>query len=659
MNKTYTRNLLLMIIVASIINFSCRKNDIQIIIPDNSNPDLVTKVTTTISGFVTNENDEAMPGAIVRVGSAFLNTDQFGYFEIKNVEVNETAATFSVSKVGYFKLTKTFMAKEGKGSFFRVKLSRRDVIGTIDAANGGNVSLSNGTTISLPANGVKSTSTGASYTGAISVYSHYIDPTAADIAGIMPGDLRGLRTNGDLNVLDSYGMLEVELTGASGELLQIADGKKATLTMAIPSSLTATAPATIPLWYFDETTGLWKEEGTANKVGNQYVGEVSHFSTWNCDNPKPHVPYHCRLVYSDGSPASNVEVKLIEENYYGGGTNHGFTDENGEIFGGVQANAQVRMEVRGLAFQNCVLLLNQTFTTSSTPIDMGELRVNSNSINEANISGSVNDCNNLSLSDGKIFLEKNGYYEIHYCNSNGEFNFRTYLCGSSVASQIYAQDLITNSFSNPIYFQINSGNNVVPAIRVCDSTALVTICGQTWMTRDLIIDHYRNGDIIPNVLDELQWANLTTGACYKETYPININGVTYMYTFNCYNWYALNDPRGFVPAGYHIPSDSEWTSLENCLGGAAIAGGALKDTGTAFWASPNVGATNSSGFSARCAEMYRDFDGQFLNGAGFWWSSTDSSSTSAYSRYLVNNSSSVFRFVSDKNFGFAVRLIKD
>ena len=142
------------------------------------------------------------------------------------------------------------MAKEGKGSFFRVKLSRRDVIGTIDAANGGNVSLSNGTTISLPANGVKSTSTGASYTGAISVYSHYIDPTAADIAGIMPGDLRGLRTNGDLNVLDSYGMLEVELTGASGELLQIADGKKATLTMAIPASLNMTCvllPATGPV----------------------------------------------------------------------------------------------------------------------------------------------------------------------------------------------------------------------------------------------------------------------------------------------------------------------------------------------------------------------------------------------------------------------------
>ena len=97
MNKRITRNLLLLIFSASIIIFSCRKNDIQIIIPDNSNPDLVTKVTTTISGFVTNENDEAMSGAIVRVGSAFLNTDQFGYFEIKNVEVNETAATFNVS----------------------------------------------------------------------------------------------------------------------------------------------------------------------------------------------------------------------------------------------------------------------------------------------------------------------------------------------------------------------------------------------------------------------------------------------------------------------------------------------------------------------------------------------------------------------------------
>ena len=210
--------------------------------------------------------------------------------------------------------------------------------------------------------------------------------------------------------------------------------------------------------------------------------------------------------------------------------------------------------------------------------------------------------------------------------------------------------------------QINSGNNVVPAIRVCDSTALVTICGQTWMTRDLIIDHYRNGDTIPDIFDELQWANLTTGACYKATYPIFINGITYMYTFNCYNWYALNDPRGFVPAGYHIPSDLEWTTLENCLGGAATAGGALKDTGTTFWDSPNVGATNSSGFTARCAGIYRDFDGQFLAGMGtdgFWWSSTDSSSTLAFARHLLPNSSSIYRLSAHKNFGFAVRLIKD
>ena len=522
MKNNITRNLFLIIISISAVIFSCRKNDIQIIIPDNSNPDLVTKVTTTISGFVTNENDEAMSGAIVRVGSAFLNTDQFGYFEIKNVEVNETAATFNVSKVGYFKLTKTFMAKEGKSAFFRIKLTPKTPIGTIDAASGGDVSLSNGTTISLPADGVKNASTGVSYTGSITVSAHYIDPTAADIAGIMPGDLRGLRTNGDLNVLDSYGMLEVELTGASGELLQIADGKKATLTMAIPSSLTATAPATIPLWYFDETTGLWKEEGSANKVGNQYIGEVAHFSYWNCDNPHPHLPYHCRLVYSDGSPAANVEVVLSEMNYYGGGTNHGFTDENGEIFGGVQANAQVMMVVNGVSFSNCTIYYNNTFSTTSVPVDMGNIILNTSVASAAHVSGTLKNCDNSVITNGRIIYFENNQYHICYTNTNGEFNYNTTIC-FPMPSVFYGQDLTNNTQATPAYFTLNPGNNIINPILICSNNINgITINNQIWMDANLDVDHYRNGDPIPQVTNPSEWATLTTGAwCYNDNDSIN------------------------------------------------------------------------------------------------------------------------------------------
>ena len=89
------------------------------------------------------------------------------------------------------------------------------------------------------------------------------------------------------------------------------------------------------------------------------------------------------------------------------------------------------------------------------------------------------------------------------------------------------------------------------------------------------------------------WATLTTGAyCYY-----NNDSATYAATYGkLYNWYAVNDPRGLAPAGWHVPSDAEWTELINCLGGEDVAGGKMKAV-SALWYSPNTGATNSSGFT--------------------------------------------------------------
>ncbi len=590
MKNNITRFLFISVITA-LLFAACQKSGIEpLVYPDNSNPDLTSKVHASISGFVTDENNVAMQDAIIRVGNAFVNTDQYGYFEIKNVEFSKTAATFSISKNEYFKLTKTFMANEGKSSFFRIKLTHKTIIGTINATNGGDVSLINGTMISLPVESVKNASTGVGYTGVISVSAHYIDPTAADIAGILPGDLRGLRTNGDLNVLDSYGMLEVELTGASGELLQIADGKKATLTMAIPSSLTATAPATIPLWYFDETTGLWKEEGSANKVGNQYVGEVAHFSTWNCDNPHPHVPEHCRILNEDGTPAVNIEVRLFEEGY-GGHCNHGFTDANGEIFGGAPANAFVRMEI--IAGNACgSILFSRLFTTSTEPVDLGDITMPSQINIESHITGSVKDCSGNPVSNGRIILNKNGFFECRYLSSNGTYDFISYLCSGTAPAQIFAQDINNNSQSNSLNVNLIVGNNNMPDISACGN--ITNLCNQVWMGKNLNVLTYRNGDAIPQVTDATEWLNLTTGAwCWYNNDSTNdpIYG-------KLYNWYAVNDPRGLAPMGWHIPAESEWGELIDCNGGQAFAGGALKETGLSHWLTPNMGATNNSGFGA-------------------------------------------------------------
>lgn len=146
----------------------------------------------------------------------------------------------------------------------------------------------------------------------------------------------------------------------------------------------------------------------------------------------------------------------------------------------------------------------------------------------------------------------------------------------------------------------------------------ITLCNQTWMLYNLNVSTYRNGDPIPQVTDPIQWNSLTTGAwCYYNNDPST--EATYG---KLYNWYAVNDPRGLAPAGWRIPNNSDWSSLESCLGGYFVAGGTLKEAGTSHWESPNTGATNSSGFTALPGGS-RSGGGNFtfLGTSGFWWSS--------------------------------------
>ena len=184
----------------------------------------------------------------------------------------------------------------------------------------------------------------------------------------------------------------------------------------------------------------------------------------------------------------------------------------------------------------------------------------------------------------------------------------------------------------------------------------VIIGSQVWAKRNLDVAYYRNGDPIPQVTDPTQWANMTTGAwCYYNNDPAN--GAIYG---KLYNWYAVNDPRGLAPEGWHVPSDAEWTTLTTFLGGASVAGGKLKETGTTHWLSPNTGATNETGFTA-LPGGWRTENGSstYLGISGDWWTTTTSSSNSAWDRYIANTLIIVDAVSILKNEGLSIRLIKD
>ena len=181
----------------------------------------------------------------------------------------------------------------------------------------------------------------------------------------------------------------------------------------------------------------------------------------------------------------------------------------------------------------------------------------------------------------------------------------------------------------------------------------VTIGTQVWTSKNLNVSTYRNGDVIPQVQDANAWKNLTTGAwCYYTNDASN--GTKYG---KLYNWYAVNDPRGLAPKGYHIPTAAEWTKLTDYLGGESEAGTKMKST--SGWGE-NDNGTNSSGFSGLPGSA-RYVNGAFQSEAinGYWWSSTEYDTDNAWFRNLYYYDGNVNRDFSFKEVGFSVRCLRD
>jgi len=181
---------------------------------------------------------------------------------------------------------------------------------------------------------------------------------------------------------------------------------------------------------------------------------------------------------------------------------------------------------------------------------------------------------------------------------------------------------------------------------------IVRIGNQEWMSENLNVTHYRNGDPIPQVQDPEEWMSVTTGAwCYYGN--SEENGKTYG---KLYNWYAVNDPRGLAPEGWHIPTEKEWKQLEETLGGYLIAGGKMKSI--SLWENPNYGATNESGFNALPGGFRGSF-GKFHNIGRFnyFWSSSEDNVNFAWATSLKYGSSAVIHTTDEKTYGFYIRCV--
>ena len=186
--------------------------------------------------------------------------------------------------------------------------------------------------------------------------------------------------------------------------------------------------------------------------------------------------------------------------------------------------------------------------------------------------------------------------------------------------------------------------------------AAVKIGDQIWMKENLRTTRYNDNTDIPLVVDGSSWIALNTpGFCWYDN-----DDAKNKYVYGAlYNWYTVNTGK-LCPAGWHVPSDEEWTILTTYLGGESVAGGKLKESGTTHWSSPNAGAINSSDFAALPGGN-RDSDGTFYSVGyyGHWWSTTEFVGATVWLRGLYYDFNSLGRVYYAKKDAYSVRCIKD
>jgi uncharacterized protein (TIGR02145 family) len=409
------------------------------------------------------------------------------------------------------------------------------------------------------------------------------------------------------------------------------------------------------------------------------VGQVSHFSFWNCDVPMDYI--QLTGVVQTGGAALSGAVVTVTSTSMGSATD--YTGPTGNFGGYVPAGEPLTLTVSlGCAGGSYQVVHTQQLGVLTANTNVGTIAVSSP--NTTVVSGSIVDCDGQPLAQGYVLA--NG--EAVFANG-GQFSFSTCAGGSItltgidpvggassvavtvslVGSVVDAGQLEACAQSGGSEGHLNPDVDYGSIVDVQGNAYATVIIGdQEWMAENLRTTGYQNGEQINIPNNSSEFYSATTGLVMNTLNSPDWNAPRGKF----YNWYAITDPRKVCPFGWHIPTDVEWQTLETELGmpnfelnsngptmrgESTNVGGKIKSEGFQFWGSPNEGATNVVGFSALPSGA-ANFPGENTY-SGWFWSSTEGASSDAWVRLMTRNSGGIRRSLEYKGGGFSVRCIRD
>ena len=453
--------LYLILLCASISFVSCDESSDN----NNSNGNFADNFGNAVSrdfiGQVVDVNGNPVQNAAVKIGSTTEQTDVNGVFVINNANVYERFAYITAKKAGYIDGSRSMVPTSGKNNV-KIMLLPSTPVATIASGATSEVDLPSGTKVTF--DGSFADESGNAYSGSVSVAMYHLEASNPNIGSIMPGMLYGEDSIGEEAVLSTFGMMNVELRGSGGQKLQIAEGHTAEITMAIDPSQMATAPSTIPLWHFDEAAGYWIQEGTATKQGNMYVGDVSHFSWWNCDTFASVVSLTVSVQDSDGNPISNVGVGLtiISTNFNSSIQSTGST---GQVTGQIPGNQSLLLNL----YDNCGnIVYTSTIGPFSSNTVLPTITLTSVMVTAIEVEGHLFQCDGSDVTNGYVMLIY-GNQTLLSPVSNGAFSFNTLVCDSNIGFTVTGYDYDNLQSTGEIAYTFTDPVTNIGSITTCNT----------------------------------------------------------------------------------------------------------------------------------------------------------------------------------------------
>lgn len=427
-------------------------------------PEVIVATTGDVLGYVYDDSGNPVSGATVRMLTESTTTDGYGVFKFRNTELDQQGTYLTVQKGGYILGSDMVYGVEGAKHTVRVQLMALTESGKFANGAGGTVSVDGGGQVVFAANSIENQD-GTAYAGDVIVTAKRLASDDPFLSDLMPGSLLAIDEEGSTRTLGTMGMVAVELRSPAGAELNLKPGTTAKVTFPIATNQQEAAPDIIDLWSFDESRGIWKEEGTATKVGNTYEADVSHFSFWNCDAPFPLVSICGKVVFEDGSPASNLQVAILTEIF---GVGYGWTNIDGTFGGKVPKNQVLTIRIKNPLCNTGESLIEIEVGPFSNKTILDDIVLDLPS--SLSFSGEVL-CLDQPLGNATVFYTYGGMTFLTESAADGTISIvLSDDCGDVAELEVIAVDPTTGNASQPIVLQEGDDDFVLQVCNDCGFT---------------------------------------------------------------------------------------------------------------------------------------------------------------------------------------------